>query len=451
MDFLPLAGAVCKARKTRPQLLPTFRGAALEAQSVTEHEWLEAGPAETGKTFSALYRLDTLMRETPRASAVIVRKVRADMNATVLQTWRRVIAIRGGAAGYGGEEAKFYTYPNGARVYICGMDRPGAALSSERDFIFCNQAEQLEVDDWEILSTRTTGRGAVTDHPMLFGDCNPGPPTHWILQRPSLRLLHSRHEDNPTLYSGEGEITAQGIRTMAILDDLTGVRKERLRFGKWVAATGTVYEFDRGIHVIARDEMPKAARYVVSTDFGFTNAFVTQLWAIDHDGRMYLEKEIYRTGRIVEEHAKDIKQMVGARNVEAYVADHDAEDRATLRAHGISTRPAMKAVSVGIQAVQARMAKAPDGKPRLFVVEGALVERDQTLAEARKPVCTEDEFEVYAWPQTSSGKPMKEQPVKENDHGMDAMRYAVMYVDQGPADSKVEVVHGWSAPRTRGF
>ncbi|HEX2738451.1 MAG TPA: hypothetical protein VHP57_09975, partial [Acidimicrobiia bacterium] len=337
----------------------------------------------------------------------------------------------------------FYTYPNGARVHMCGMDRPGAALSSERDFIFVNQAEQLDVDDWEILSTRTTGRGAVTATPMLFGDCNPGHPSHWILQRPSLRLLHSKHTDNPTLYDDAGAITPQGERTMAILDSLTGVRFGRLREGKWVAAEGTVYEeFDRSVHVIRRDLMPTPSRYVVSIDFGFTNAFVCQLWAIDNDGRMYLEREIYRTQRIVEDHAKDIRAMIGGRKVEAFVADHDAEDRATLQRHGISTLPAIKAVTVGIQAVQARMGKADAGiKPRLFVVSGALIERDEALAAAKKPVCTEDEFEVYAWPKSSNGKAVKEEPVKENDHGMDAMRYAVMYVDQGRTDGHVSVVY----------
>ena len=124
--------------------------------------------------------------------------------------------------------------------------------------------------------------------------------------------------------------------------------------------------------------------------------------------------------------------------IEATVTDHDAEDRATLERHGIPTRPAVKAVSVGIQAVSNRLKLAGDGKPRLFVCEGALVERDEALAAARKPVCTADEFEVYAWPKDASGRALREEPVKLNDHGMDAMRYACMYADVGAAPIEEE-------------
>lgn len=427
-EALPYAAAIWKLRAVKPIESPTFRGAALEAQTITDHEWMLAGPAETGKTFSGLYRLDSLMRSTPKATAVIVRKVRADMNGSVLQTWRRVIAIRGGVDVYGGEEAKFYTYPNGSRVYVAGMDRPGAALSSERDFIYVNQAEELDLEAWETLTTRCTGRGCVTTTPMIFGDCNPGPFTHWIVNRPSLRVLQSVHTDNPTLYD-DGNLTEQGTRTMAVLHNLTGVRRARLLEGKWVSAEGTVYDFNRAVHLVPRFDIPAEWRRLRTIDLGYTNPFVCQWWAMDPDGRAFLYREIYRTGRLAEDHARQIVELSKGERIEVTVADHDAEDRATLARYGVSTMPAFKAISVGIQAVQKRLAIAGDGKPRLFVMEGALVERDDTLDAAKKPVCTADEFEVYAWPKGADGKALKEEPVKAFDHGMDALRYFVAHVD----------------------
>jgi hypothetical protein len=430
----------------------SFRGAARDAQSVTAHEWLLAGPAETGKTFAALWRLDAMLRATPKARAVFVRKVRADMGGTVLATWARVTELRGSPpAVYGGAHPEWYEYPNGAKCLIAGMDRPGSVLSGEFDWVYVNQAEELGLDAWETLSTRVTGRGAVTPHPMLFGDCNPGPPTHWILSRPALKVLHSRHEDNPTLYDERtGEWTEQGRRTLTVLDSLTGVRKERLRFGRWVAAEGVVYEeFDRGLHVINSFPIPRDWRRVRSVDFGYTNPFVCQWWAIDPDGRAYLYREVYRAGRLVEDHARDIRALTGSDPIEATVADHDAEDRATLARHGIVTVPARKAVGLGIQAVQARLRPAGDGKPRLFIFRDALAARDESLVASRRPVCTADEFETYSWPKGADGKPVKEEPVKSDDHGMDAMRYAVMHIDGAApvAASAVRVGRG----AARGF
>src|SRR5687767_10705750 len=53
---------------------PEFRGAALEAQTITAPEWMLAGPSETGKTFGALWRLDQLLNNTPNSTYGLVRK-----------------------------------------------------------------------------------------------------------------------------------------------------------------------------------------------------------------------------------------------------------------------------------------------------------------------------------------------------------------------------------------
>ena len=98
----------------------------------------------------------------------------------------------------------------------------------------------------------------------------------------------------------------------------------------------------------------------------------------------------------------------------------------------MSTSPAKKTVSDGIQAVQSRLKAAGDGRPRLFLVRGALNERDSELEDAKKPTCTEEEVVGYVWavkPGTAGG--LKEEPVKQDDHGMDAMRYMVAELDLG--------------------
>ena len=447
----------------------------------TEHLYLTNNCAVTHNTFSALWLLDRLMRHYPGAQATLCRKLRATMDGSVLNTWRRVITIRGGVHAYGGENPQWYDYNNGSRVWIAGLDNPGKALSSERDFIYVNQAEDLARDDWQTLTTRATGRGAVADWTMLFGDCNPGPPSHWIVNRRTLKVLESRHEDNPSLFDDAGAITAQGIRTMAVLDALEGVLKERLRFGRWVVAEGAVYAFDKALHLI--DAMPEGWRNwkkYRAIDFGFNNPF-TCLWGTtDRDGRLYIYRQLYMTERTVDVHAKTIKRverwyktkedylreaaealrlnqlktfeatyaldeaddwMIDRRTrqpvpnplrekIESSVADHDAEDRATLAKERIITVPAKKSISPGIQAVQKRLRKAGDGRPRLYVLRGSLIERDETLAAKYLPYSLEQEFDSYVWPKNDEGKPMKEAPIKLYDHALDPLRYLVMHLDR---------------------
>ncbi len=435
----PLARSLLQRLDAPAPYVPTFRGAALEAQHITSHEWILAGPAETGKTWGGLWRLDTLLRSTPKAHALIVRKVREDMTGTVLVTWERVYGIRGGVEKQGGTKPTGYVYPNGATVQVVGLDRGGKVLSGEFDWVFVNQAEELDEDDWATLASRTTGRGAVTRTPMVFGDCNPGPAEHWIPKRQRLRMLHSRHEDNPTLFTAGGQITEQGVRSMEVLEALPGVLRERLRYGRWVSAEGVVYDgFDRAVHVVPSFQIPATWRRYRSIDFGFTNPFSCSWYAEDPDGRLYHYRQIYRTRRTVREHAQEVNRLSYGESYEATISDHDAEDRATLEEDGIYTRAAEKAVSVGIQAVQTRLKKAGDGKPRLFFMADALVARDETLG--HRPVCTIQEFEVYAWPKGADGRSLKEEPVKQHDHGLDELRYMVMYLDFGRGSGEVNLV-----------
>ncbi len=252
-------------------------------------------------------------------------------------------------------------------------------------------------------------------------------------------MLESRHEDNPTLYGEDGAVTPFGASYMAKLDALTGVRYQRLRKGIWAAAEGLVYEdYDPHVHLIDRFEIPADwPRYWV-IDFGFTNPFVLQWWAEDPDGRLYLYREIYRSQRLVEDHAKDALALV--QNKEgvwtepvptAIICDHDAEDRATFTRHvGLPTHAAKKAKTKGIQSTQARFKIQPDGKPRIFFLRDSVVQRDQLLVDAGKPTSTVEELTGYVWPQGKVGD-KAEEPVKEDDHGMDDMRYMVAHRDRG--------------------
>jgi phage terminase large subunit len=222
----------------------------------TEHECVIAGPSETGKTYAALHKLHNLMLTHKGSQAAIVRKTYQSMHGSVLQTYRRILGKDTNVHSFGGEKPEWFDYPNGSRVFVGGMDNPQKVLSSERDFIFVNQAEELDLGDWETLTTRCTGRGGVAPFAQIFGDCNPGPSTHWILNRPSLRVLYSHHEDNPTLFDDSGQITEQGERTMQVLDALTGVRYKRLRLGLWVGAEGMVYEeWNREDHVKSEEQL----------------------------------------------------------------------------------------------------------------------------------------------------------------------------------------------------
>lgn len=430
----------------KSQLLHRYRphGACKELFDERAPELLVAGPAGTGKSRACLEKLNILALRNPGIRGLIVRKTATSLAYSALATWRNDVIAEGLLTGtvkyYGGspQDPAQYIYENGSMVTVAGMDRATRIMSSEYDVIYVQEATELDENDWESLTTRL--RNNKMTFQQLIADCNPDKPTHWLKLRcdsGKTKMLESRHEDNPTLYLN-GELTDQGKAYIGKLDNLTGMRHQRLRLGKWVSADGLIYEeFDVTKHILEKPRIGKDWTRYWSIDFGFTNPFVCQWWAEDPDGRLYLYREIYRTRRTVDQHAQDIlAQVTNGRGVwvepkpKHIICDHDAEGRQVLAQKlGLSTVNAKKAVTEGIQVVQQRLREV-DGKPRIFLCRNALVSKDPELADAKKPTSTADEILGYVW-DTANGKQVKEQPLKHDDHGMDAMRYVVAHLDLG--------------------
>ena len=417
-------------------------------------EVLLSGAAGTGKSRACLEKIHTMCMMNPGMRALVVRKTAVSLTSTGMVTFKEFVAKEALASGelvfYGGSRtvAAGYQYGNGSSITIGGLDKATRIMSSEYDAIYVQESTELIEDDWESLTTRL--RNGVVSFQQLMADCNPGPPQHWLNQR-CMRgrtvQINCRHEDNPKLYNIEtGEWTTEGAAYLSVLDGLTGVRRLRLRFGQWAAAEGLVYDtFDPAVHLHDPIGMPphEWTRYL-SVDFGYRNPMVVQFWAQDGDGRLYLYRELYATGTLVEDMAAEILRVVKRGDghkadvwpPRAIICDHDAEDRATLERHlGATTVAATKNVSEGIQAVQSRLKAGKDGKPGLYICREALVRPDPVLRDARKPLCTQDEVLEYVWDPASArgsagaGDTAKEQPFKEGDHGMDCTRYLVAQVD----------------------
>jgi hypothetical protein len=421
------------------------RGAAARLLECRDDEVLLSGPAGTGKSLAALTKLHLAMMKYPGARGLIVRKTAVSLSSTTLATWNEHVVPKTLATGevdyYGGSRVKppAYRYRNGSSINLGGMDKPSKIMSSEYDLVVGDEATEFTVSDHEAFISRL--RHGRMPYSQVIAACNPDAEHHFLKQRANgglMTLLESRHRDNPRYYTADGRLTAEGkAYIVGKLGRLTGVRRLRLLDGLWAAAEGLVYEdYDPEVHLVNPFDIPDEWVRWWTVDFGYTNPFVLQCWAEDGDGRLYLYRELYMSQRPVEDHARKILSIVAPTGQwnepkpRAVICDHDAEGRATLERHlGMSTVAATKTVSDGLQATQTRLRPAGDARPRLYVMRGARVERDEALAELGKPTCTAEEFSSYVWAKGPDGKPAKEQPEKRDDHGMDGMRYMVAQRD----------------------
>ena len=276
----------------------TLRGANREAIGCTDHEMVNSGPRDTGKTIALCIKAHLYCIHTPGCQGAIIRKTQKSLAGTVLRSFERVVKNQG-VQTYGGASPERYLYPNGSVIWCGGMDNADKVLSSERDYIFVNQAEELTLDDWEKLAGSCTGRGALVAHPQLMADCNPGGSRHWIRERAKagkLKLLVARHTDNPDLYDSAGNLTEVGRTRLAVLENLTGVRRLRLFEGIWATAEGAVYDtFNAQVHVQERPDN-EMVQWLICEDEGYTNPAAILLVGQDSDGRWHIKREFYQRG-----------------------------------------------------------------------------------------------------------------------------------------------------------
>jgi hypothetical protein len=259
----------------------------------------------------------------PGMRALIVRKTRESMTESALVTYEEKVLPPGSpiAAGAKRNCRQVYDYPNGSTVVVGGLqaagkDQTAKIMSTEYDMVAAFESTELTEDDWEKLLTRL--RNGVMPYQQAVADCNPGPPTHWLNQRANkgqMTRLLSRHKDNPVLFDMKaGQWTERGGKYIATLGRMTGARLLRLLDGKWAASEGSVYPgYDAATHVIDRFDVPPYWRRIRAIDFGYTNPFCCQWWAIDGDGRMILYRELYGTKRIVSDWAEQIRQFTRRR------------------------------------------------------------------------------------------------------------------------------------------
>jgi PBSX family phage terminase large subunit len=406
-----------------------LQGAMVQIWKCRDQEILAEGPAGTAKTRTILEALDFTARKYANARILIVRKTRTSMTHSVMATYKRFVQKADVHFHTTNQE---YQFRNGSIMAVAGMDNPAKILSSEWDLVYWNEATEGTEDEWEILSTRL--RGGVVPYQQMIADCNPDVENHWLNQRAAtvkMTRIVTRHEDNPLYWDAtKGEYTPEGERYVTgVLDKLSGVRLLRYRKGIWASREGLVYDgFDRTIHVLRGEQM--TGRAIVSVDWGYTNPGVMQVWVIDGDERMYLVRELYQTGKTIEWWIGRAKEIQDRFHPERFICDpSEPAYIAQFKDAGLPAKGANNDIRLGIDAVTERLKVQGDGKPRLFLMEDALVEIDLTLRDKGLPACTLEEFGSYAWPKAKPDRNDKEVPIDAYNHGQDATRYATLYLD----------------------
>jgi len=455
--------------KSRPSIL---RGAVGDVYECQDKEVLIDGPAGTGKTRGVLHKLDTYARCHAGFRALLMRKTRTSMTDTVLVTLERdVLNDTPGIRIVGSRKRSHrdsYDYPNGSSLVLGGMDKRESIMSADYDIIYCGEATEFTVDDYEFALTRLRpGGDSAFPFKQIICDCNPSFPHHWLIRRAidkKMTRFKSVHQDNPLWYDRDGQLTKSGKDYIHdVLERLTGVRRKRLLEGKWVAAEGVVYdEYDPQLHIIKSLPIERIKWFQVGVDWGYRDPCVMQIWGVDGDRTMYRACEYYRSGEDMDFWCSRAEEIVKEFSpIKRFVCDPAdpgkiAILRKRLAIYGVSCVAASRVLSgledriklnapttdrrlipSGISEIKRRLKPRPDGLPAIMLVQDAVRLRDESLRSSRHPTCCEEEFESYMYPEKVENKAADEIPMDLYNHAMDTMRYTAMDLMTEPETAQI--------------
>lgn len=171
---------------------------------------------------------------------------------------------------------------------------------------------------------------------------------------------------------------------------------------------GLVYkEFDRTKHLFT--EIPEGTQVfetMAGIDFGFTNpCAIMTLWR-DRADCYWLTEEFYETGKT----DVQVAEYVSAKNFTKVYPDPEAPAAiAELRKRGVNVRDVIKgkdSIKNGIDRVR----------------ELLLANKLKIHTSCKNTIM---EFETYAYPDKKPDKNEAENPIDENNHALDALRYVI--------------------------
>lgn len=225
-----------------------------------------------------------------------------------------------------------------------------------------------------------------------------------LAEHPDYRLIRARTTDNRYLDEGFVASLREAYAGDFALQELDA---------EFVAFEGLIYpEFDTTTHkIMMMPPRERITRVAAGVDWGYTNPGVILVGGMDSDGRLYLLHEEYQRKRLIEDWVSVAGQLRETWGVDTFFCD-PAEPTYIDKFvdAGLYAVKADNTVNAGIQAVKSRLVMRQDGAPRLSVAASCA----NTLVE----------FEQYQWAEGRDG--LRDQPMKANDHAMDALRYLTM-------------------------
>jgi len=346
---------------------------------------INEGGTGSSKTVSLAQLFAIAMLKENGVQLTIARKTFPALRATAMKDFFNVIK---GMGIYREEDhnktENTYRYRNN-EVDFVSVDEPSRVRSRRREYLWLNEANEFNKDDYRQLTMRTSKQ--------IFMDYNPSHQFHWIYDdlqpRKDCIIIPSTYKDNPFL-------------AKEIVKEIEGYKKTDKNYwriyglGRRGVAETLIYT-----HWQFCDKVPEGARIIYGLDFGYNNPTALVKIAIK-DQDYYWEEKLYKRYLTNPDLIVELRTL-SLTEEDIIYADSSEPDRIKeLQDEGFNVVPCYKTkIKFGIDKIKSK---------KFFITKSS--------------VNLLKELKSYSWKE-KDGKKLEE-PVKANDHLVDAGRYAIV-------------------------
>lgn len=346
------------------------------------------GGAGSGKSIFVIQYLLMQMLQGPH-QILVLRKWREVVRESVIEIFRKVAPSWGIGWDEHFHKTNWTLSINDSRIVFGGLDNVEKYKGTTWDYIWIEEATDIDESDFSLLNLRL---GRDTDSAKFILTFNPIDENHWLVQRfvrgndPEAVVDHSTYKDNAIFLSA----TFKGQIENLINIDENFYRVYAL--GEPGVLKGLIYD-----NWSVTNDIPRQWD-CAGMDFGFNNPSA-MVYVKEHEGTITVDEMLYQS-HLTNNDLIDWLKSNHDPEILIYADSAEPQRIEEIKKAGFRILPADKSVKDGID-------RCKSSPLQVTAHSGNLIK----------------EMQSYKWKEKKGI--VVDEPVKTNDHLIDAMRYAI--------------------------
>jgi len=291
------------------------------------------GSSRSGKTYSILQLL-VLVKAWEMNDGVftIVRKTMPSLKASALRDFFEILRNEDLYDERNHNKTENTYLLNGNLFEFVSLDQPQKKRGAKRTYLFINEANELNLEDWIQLSIRT--------EKQIFLDYNPSMEEHWIydlvIPRKDCTFIQSTYLDNREF------LPVEVVNEIERLKDVDENYWRVYGLGLPGQIKGVIFEYWDQV-----DEMQADCKWVVyGMDFGFSADPTALVKVALSGGDLWLDELIYHRGLTNQDIARWMGEL-GLRWMDEVIADNQPKCIYEIKKEGFNVVATFKGKDSG--------------------------------------------------------------------------------------------------------